>query len=439
MMHIEVPSAPVPDGWVVDRLDRWADVISTRMSYTEMEAFEPSPSAQARIVLGIKVSDMNLPGNETTLSHSVLTRPMEPAVVQQRCAPPGTIVFPKRGAAIATNKKRLTAEWTVFDPNVIGVHARDKIDRRFLFHWFQHFDLRGITEPGPTPQLNKKNLEPLIIAVPGDRDEQKAIAAVLDHVHTAIDVERRSGERAQDLKGAAMHELFSRGLRGDPQKTTEIGPIPASWDLNILNGYIEPPDYGFTASASKRPTGPKFLRITDIQDGQVDWHTVPYCECDAGALRAKRLHRHDIVVARIGATTGKAFLIEECPSDAVFASYLIRIRTRAEALSSAFLYYFMQSEAYWTHIDQHKGGRLKGGVNVPILTAMPIAVPPRDEQAEMVSILGAVDVKIDLHRRKLVVLEGLFRALLQKLITGTVRVSDLDLSALQVTATEKAT
>lgn len=67
----------------------------------------------------------------------------------------GTIVFPKRGAAIATNKKRLTDTWSVFDPNVIGVVPGGSINPRFLFQWFQFFDLKGITESGPTPQLNK--------------------------------------------------------------------------------------------------------------------------------------------------------------------------------------------------------------------------------------------------------------------------------------------
>ena len=81
-----------------------------------------------------------------------------------------------------------------------------------------------------------------------------------------------------------------------------------------------------TASASSQPVGPKFLRITDIQDGLVDWDAVPWCECDGRSAADARLKAGDIVFARTGATTGKSFLIRECPINAVFASYLIRVR-----------------------------------------------------------------------------------------------------------------
>ena len=72
-----------------------------------------------------------------------------------------------------------------------------------------------------------------------------------------------------------MRELFTRGLRGEAQKETEIGLMPESWSVQPLSRYIDKPDYGFTASAADQPIGPKFLRITDIQEGSVDWERVP--------------------------------------------------------------------------------------------------------------------------------------------------------------------
>ena len=83
------------------------------------------------------------------------------------------------------------------------------------------------------------------------------------------------------------------------------------------------PQYGYTASAATEPIGPHLLRITDIQNGSVNWETVPYCDCPGP--QKFLLEKGDILFARTGATTGKSFLIEECPT-AVFASYLIRLR-----------------------------------------------------------------------------------------------------------------
>ena len=69
-------------------------------------------------------------------------------------------------------------------------------------------------------------------------------------------------------------------------------------------------------------------------------------------------------------------------------------------------------------------------INIQFLTPWPVVVPPVDEQREIVTILNAIDRKIDLHRRKRAVLEDLFKALLHKLMTGEIRVADLDLSVL---------
>src|SRR4051812_15425050 len=84
-------------------------------------------------------------------------------------------------------------------------------------------------------------------------------------------------------------------------------------------------NYGYTESASSEAVGPRFLRITDIQNDKVDWDGVPYCKIAASDLPKYRLASGDIVFARTGATTGKSFLVDD-PPDAVFASYLIRLR-----------------------------------------------------------------------------------------------------------------
>lgn len=198
----------VPGSWKVDRLETHARVVSTRMAYEELRTAQAVQS-EGLSVLGIKVSDMNRPGNETNIRMAALEKRLDKGTVVRRCAPPGTIVFPKRGAAIATNKKRLTDGWTVFDPNVIGVVATDSIDTRFLFHWFQSFDLRTITEPGPTPQLNKKHLDPLPIPVPPAIDEQRDIVAILDAIERKIDLHKRKRAVLEELFKSLLHKLMT--------------------------------------------------------------------------------------------------------------------------------------------------------------------------------------------------------------------------------------
>ena len=108
-------------------------------------------------------------------------------------------------------------------------------------------------------------------------------------------------------------------------------------------------DYGHTASASAYRSGPRFLRITDVQDGRVDWDSVPGCEIDADDESALGVTDGDIVFARTGATTGKSFLLRN-PPRAVFASYLIRLRVDLAIALPDFVYLFFQSDGYWQQL-----------------------------------------------------------------------------------------
>jgi type I restriction enzyme S subunit len=214
----------VPASWEVGCLDQYADVISTRMTYSQLEEFESSENDHAVRVLGIKVADMNLPGNEVELQTALVEKMMDRAAAEHRCAPPRTIIFPKRGAAIATNKKRLSTEWTVFDPNVIGVIGGSALEQTFLFQWFQTFDLRTITEPGPTPQLNKKNLEPLIIPVPPTLEEQREIVAVLDAIDRKIELHRNKRALLDELFKTLLHKLMTGEIRVADLDVSALAP-----------------------------------------------------------------------------------------------------------------------------------------------------------------------------------------------------------------------
>ena len=97
----------------------------------------------------------------------------------------------------------------------------------------------------------------------------------------------------------------------------------------------------------------KFLRITDIQNGIVNWDTVPFArpsDPDTYLLKSG-----DIVFARTGATVGKSFLITETPYPSVYASYLIRIRLLGN-LPSEYIYQFFDSACYWSQITDKSVG-----------------------------------------------------------------------------------
>ena len=157
-----------------------------------------------------------------------------------------------------------------------------------------------------------------------------------------------------------------------------------------LGDFAESVDYGVTASASKRQVGPKFLRITDIQNGEVNWESVPWCACDSRTAIAARLKSGDILFARTGATTGKSFLIRECPSDTVFASYLIRVRVGRSA-DPRFISHFFRTPDYWAQIKSRARGVAQPGVNASRLKDIEIPLPPLIEQQRIAQVLDSID------------------------------------------------
>ncbi len=195
---------------------------------------------------------------------------------------------------------------------------------------------------------------------------------------------------------------------------TEIGTIAPEWDLVGLGSVAEQPQYGLTAKAGEVGNA-KFLRITDIKEWGVDWNNVPHCECPEKNLAKYLLQPGDIVFARIGATTGKSYIITD-PPHAVFASYLIRVRTRPD-IDPKFLIYFFRSAGYWAQINANKNANLKKGVSGSVLKSLLLPKPPLPEQKKIAHILSTVQRAIEEQERIIQATTELKKALMHKLST----------------------
>lgn len=169
--------------------------------------------------------------------------------------------------------------------------------------------------------------------------------------------------------------------------------LTRTWQPKTL-GSLASISYGHTTKANPNPVGPKFLRITDIQNGQVNWETVPFCSISPQDHFQNLLQHGDIVFARTGATTGKSFLLQS-PPDAIVASYLIRVRITSPHISSSFLSYFFQTPQYWEAIAAGTSGSAQGGFNATKLSELKIPVPPIPEQERIVALLDETFLGID--------------------------------------------
>lgn len=134
--------------------------------------------------------------------------------------------------------------------------------------------------------------------------------------------------------------------------------------------------YGYTETATNEPIGSKFLRITDIAQPYIDWSAVPYCPITEENHKKYVLSEGDIVIARTGATVGVAKMLGTHIPDAVFASFLVRIRPNDED----YKYYFglmITSPEFLDFVQTNAGGSAQPQANPPLLGEYEISIPDK--------------------------------------------------------------
>ena len=264
---------------------------------------------------------------------------------------------------------------------------------------------RHMTGTAGQQRVPTRFLQEVMIPLP-PLAEQKRIAAIL----AKADRLRRLRHTARDLSNTYLQSVFLE-MFGDPVSN------PMGWETHSLRSLASSIDYGVTAPASIMPVGPKFLRITDIQNGTVIWENVPYCAISEQEKQAGALQSGDIVFARTGATTGKSFLIQNCPEGAVFASYLIRVRP-GERIDPFYMYGYFQSDAYWLQISGSASGSAQLGVNATKLGQLRILLPPLPLQQQFAHIVHQFERLRAQQREAQRQAEHLFQTLLHRAFRG---------------------
>lgn len=166
----------------------------------------------------------------------------------------------------------------------------------------------------------------------------------------------------------------------DEEKPFEL---PVGWEWVRVGQVASRVQYGVTASADHTQDAPKFVRITDIQNDQVNWDTVPGMQGVTQDFSDHYLKSGDLLVARTGGTIGKSFLVSSVPVKAVFASYLIRI-SPAPSSDPSYLKIFASSAHYWRQLYAKSMGTGQPNVNGTALSQLTLPLPPLAEQSRIV-------------------------------------------------------
>jgi len=204
----ETEIGPLPAHWRVVRLGEVAEI---RAGVAFPHEYQGSVEGSYPFY---KVSDMNTFGNEIYMEkasnwvNSEILRKLK-----AKLFPSETVIFPKVGGALLTNKKRVLARESLIDNNIMGVIVRQDICiPQFCFYWFESIDIRIFSNPGPLPSINAQGVKKSFIPLP-PLDEQREIARILQAVDAKIAAEQARRTALEELFKSLLHELMSGQIR----------------------------------------------------------------------------------------------------------------------------------------------------------------------------------------------------------------------------------
>jgi type I restriction enzyme S subunit len=322
---------------------------------------------------------------------------------------------------------------------------RTKVDPLFLYYIFSGPEKQTeIIDNGigsSVPGFNLGQLRKHAVLLP-PLDEQIQIVGILGALDDRITLLRETNATLEGI----IQELFKswfvdfdpvrakaegRDLEGVPPEAedlfpsefenSELGAIPKGWRVASIKDLTTKIQYGLTQSASSTPVGPRFLRITDIQGGSVDWNKVPYCRVSEKEYSKYKILPHDILVARTGASTGENIYLFSAP-DAVFASYLVRFQFPGLGIGRLVGAY-MRTSAYFEYVASCRGGSAQPNASAQALAGARIVIPEAGVADQFAQLVAPMDQRIVANQNVIESLSDIRDTLLPRLMSGKLRIS----------------
>jgi type I restriction enzyme S subunit len=315
---------------------------------------------------------------------------------------------------------------------ILAIVPREDCDREYLSFCLRAHKrhLARLNVESTQKNINKGIVSSFPIPLP-PLPEQKKIAHILSTVQRAIEAQERVIQTTTELKKALMQKLFTEGLRHEPQKQTEIGPVPQSWEVMKL-GSLAKVGNGSTPKRANEAyweggTIP-WLNSTKIHDRfitEADQFVTPQAvkECHLPKVAPNSLL---IAITGQGKTLGNSAItrIETCINQ-----HLAYAQFHASNIVPDFVLWFMQTRYDYLRSIAHGGGSTKGALTCGFLKTLPVPVAPRTEQEGIAHAFQTLEDKQHRAARKQAALQDLFSTLLHELMTAKTRVHEMALSA----------
>lgn len=323
----------------------------------------------------------------------------------------------------------LVQEEGVCSTDILVFRANEKITPEYLCY-LCHTDYfigyaKATTSGVQHPRTSWSSLSEFRLNLP-PLDEQRRIAHVLTTVQTAIEQQAKLIDLTRELKSALMRKLFTEGLRGEKQKETEIGLVPAGWEIRKCEELCEMITVGVVVKPASHyvENGIPAFRSLNVREDKLETQDLVYFseKSNNTILSKSKLRENDVLIVRTGYPGTSCVVPKEFDGANCIDLVIARPKT---GVVSGYLSRFFNSPMGKRQAIMAKHGLAQQHLNVSAVKSTLIPVPSLDQQIQIDSILKTIDQKIGILEQKKELQEELFRTLLHQLMTGEVRTADL--------------
>jgi type I restriction enzyme, S subunit len=436
-LHLPSLARKLPEDWIWMRLDEVCSGIFDCPHSTPSLTSEGPLVARSQDILSgtFRVEDAARVTEETYRERIIRAEPTY-----------GDLLYSREGTYFGIAAEVPTKTRVCLGQRMVLLRSEPmRMDFQFLRYWLNSpvlaAHIHGHRDGTVAERLNLPTIRGLPIPVPPIA-QQRAVAQILSSFDEKIELNRRMNETLEATGRTIFKSWFvdfdpvhaKAGARQpfgmdaetavlfpDSFQDSSLGKIPRGWKIGKLAESCST-QYGYTASATEKPIGPKLLRVTDInKTNWIEWDSVPFCHISDVAKSKYALAVGDIVVARM-ADPGKSAIIEE-PVNAVFASYLVRLKTPSLA-HAYYTFGFLKSQSYEEYAQGTMSGSVQANMNAKVIVDVDLTIPQDSIIHAYYKTVLPLRKKIATNLTESSTLAGIVDVLLPKLISGEIQTTD---------------
>jgi len=336
------------------------------------------------------------------------------------------------------NKVWLATESGCCSTDVLPIVASQKIVNRMLLlilsnHYFYSYAV-GTSAGTKMPRTNWPDIKKFKVFLPPTLSEQQKIASVLSTIDDLINKFASTIEYTKKLKTGLMQRLLTKGIGHTKFKKIKFLPrhieleIPQEWNSDTLeNILIKQPQNGINKKLEEYGTGVPIFEIDSLyrSDFIIDQINLRCVDVNADELLTYKLYEDDFVINRVSKVkegVGKLILVSKPIKNLIYEGNTIRFSIDSKIVLPRFFKFLSETKLYFNYIQSTCKTTSLTSIDQEILDKIPVLIPSTPEQKKIIQIFSKLDSKIFSQESKKSNLEILKKSLMQKLLTGQLRV-----------------